>query len=166
LYLYWAVQTLLIQKSEQARLSTRKNLKEGQDMAQTLCYLPGEKISDPALWTTLRGWQKSQNLSADKVRWTPDFLQTESIDREELAGALALLRSGQIQKVIYFEPRDRAAKDLDWLAFACSCVQLGIAVEDAEGSPLLTPEKATVLQELFMKASKKPAAPARRSSRV
>ncbi len=135
-------------------------------MAQTLCYLPGEKINDPALWTTLRGWQKNQNLSAEKIRWTPDFLRVEGIDRDELAGALALLRGGQIQKVVYFEPRPRAAKDLDWLAFACSCIQLGITVEDAEGQPLLTPEKATVLQDLFMKASKKPASPSRRSSRV
>jgi hypothetical protein len=135
-------------------------------MAQTLCYLPGEKLKDPTLWTTLRGWQKTQNLSAEKIRWTPDFLKAEGIDRDELAGALALLRGGQIQKVVYFEPRDRAAKDLDWLAFACSCIQLGIAVEDAEGQPLLTAEKASVLQDLFMKASKKPAAPARRSSRV
>ncbi|MDQ3230953.1 MAG: hypothetical protein M3Q07_03960 [Pseudobdellovibrionaceae bacterium] len=135
-------------------------------MAQTLCYLPGEKISDPALWTTLRTWQKNQNLSADKIRWTPDFLQAEGIDRDELAGALALLRNGQIQKVVYMEPRARAAKDLDWLAFACSCVQLGIAVEDAAGQPLLTAEKATVLQDLFNKASKKPAPPARRSTRV
>lgn len=135
-------------------------------MAQTLCYLPGEKIKDPTLWTTLRGWQKTRNLSAEKIRWTPDFLTTDSIDRDELAGALALLRGGQIQKVVYFEPRERAAKDLDWLAFACSCIQLGIAVEDAEGQPLLTEEKASVLQDLFMKASKKPAAPARRSSRV
>jgi hypothetical protein len=135
-------------------------------MAQTLCYLPGEKIKDPTLWTTLRGWQKTRNLGAEKIRWTPDFLQTEGIDREELAGALALLRSGQIQKVVYFEPRAHADKDLDWLAFACSCIQLGIAVENAEGQPLLTPEKASVLQELFMKASKKPAAPTRRSSRI
>lgn len=135
-------------------------------MAQTLCYLPGEKLKDPTLWTTLRGWQKTQNLSAEKIRWTPDFLKAEGIDRDELAGALALLRGGQIQKVVYFEPRDRAAKDLDWLAFACSCIQLGIAVEDAEGQALLTAEKASVLQDLFMKASKKPAAPARRSSRV
>ncbi|HET9237568.1 MAG TPA: hypothetical protein VFO10_09975 [Oligoflexus sp.] len=135
-------------------------------MAQTLCYLPGEKIKDPTLWTSLRGWQKTQNLSAEKIRWTPDFLKSDGIDRDELAGALALLRGGQIQKVVYFEPRPRAAKDLDWLAFACSCIQLGIAVEDAEGQPLLTEEKASVLQDLFMKASKKPAAPARRSSRV
>jgi hypothetical protein len=135
-------------------------------MAQTLCYLPGEKIKDPALWTTLRSWQKSQNLGAEKIRWTPDFLKADAIDREELAGALALLRAGQIQKVVYFEPRERAAKDLDWLAFACSCLQLGIAVEDAAGLPLLTPEKASVLQDLFMKASKKPAAPARRPNRI
>jgi len=150
----------------QARLSSRKNLEEGYDMAQTLCYLPAEKIPDPAFWTTLRSWQKNQNLSAEKIRWTPDFLQAEGIDREQLAGALALLRSGQIQKVVYFEARARAAKDLDWLAFACSCVQLGIAVENAEGEPLLTKEKATVLQDLFTKASKKPASPARRSNRI
>jgi hypothetical protein len=134
-------------------------------MAQTLCYLPAEKIKDPTLWTHLRTWQKAQNLGAEKIRWTPDFLKSEGIDREELAGALALLRGGQIQKVVYFEPRERAAKDLDWLAFACSCVQLGIAVEDAEGQPLLTAEKASVLQDLFMKAaSKKAPASSRRSS--
>jgi hypothetical protein len=137
-------------------------------MAQTLCYLPAEKIKDPTLWTNLRAWQKAQNLGAEKIRWTPDFLKVEGIDREELAGALALLRGGQIQKVVYFEPRERAAKDLDWLAFACSCVQLGIAVEDAEGQALLTPEKASVLQDLFMKAATKkaPASARRSNSRV
>ena len=88
-------------------------------MAQTLCYLPAEKIPDPMLWTSLRSWQKARNLSAEKIRWTPDFLQAEGIDREQLAGALALLRGGHIHKVVYFEPRARAEKDLDWLAFAC-----------------------------------------------
>lgn len=133
-------------------------------MAQTLCYLPAEKITDPALWTTLRSWQKNQNLSADKIRWTPDFLAAEGIQREELAAALNLLRSGQIQKVVYFEARTRAAKDLDWLAFACSCVQLGVAVEDVNGQALLTAEKADALQELFLTASK-PVNTSRRSPR-
>lgn len=136
-------------------------------MAQTLCYLPGEKILDPTLWTNIRSWQKAQNLSAEKVRWTPDFLLPDSIQREELAGALALLRAGTIHKVVYIEPRERAAQDLDWLAFALSCLQLNIAVEDAQGQALLTPEKASLVQELFTKASaKKTSPPPRRSSRA
>lgn len=124
-------------------------------MAQTLCYLPGEKILDPGLWSQLRSWQKAKGLSADKIRWTPDFLQAQSCNREDLAGALSLLRGGDIQRVVYFEPRERASKDLDWMAFACSCLQRGIPVEDAEGQPLLSAEKAEILQQMLVKASVK-----------
>ena len=133
-------------------------------MAQTLCYIPGEKVLDPALWNQLRSWQKSQSLSVEKIRWTPDFLGSDQCNRDELAGALSLLRGGDIQRVVYFELRPRAAKDLDWLAFACSCLQMGIPVENAEGEALLTLEKAEVLQELFLKAASKSAAKSAASS--
>jgi hypothetical protein len=133
-------------------------------MAQTLCYLPGEKILDSVLWTHLRAWQKVQGLSVEKIRWTPDFLQSEQCSRDELAGALALLRSGDIQRVVYFEVRPRAEKDLDWLAFACTCFQLGIPMQSDSGEPLLSPEKAEALQQMFLKASVKPTpSPARTS---
>ncbi len=125
-------------------------------MAQTLCYIPSEKIQDPALWTQLRTWQKAQGLSAEKIRWTPDFLHADQCQREELAGALGLLRGGDIQRVVYFEPRARAEKDLDWMAFACSCLQMGIPIEDSSGQTLLGKEKAEAIQQLFLKASTKP----------
>lgn len=123
-------------------------------MALTLCYIPAEAAQNPAMWNRVRAWQKTSGLAWDKIRVTRDFLDAQQCHREDLKGALAMLRSGEIERVVYIEAQARAKTDLDGLAFACSCLDRGVPVEDEQGQPLLSAEQAQALQHLLGQAEK------------
>lgn len=119
-------------------------------MAQTLVYVPVEKLQDATYRQRLRSWQKERGFAAERLRWTPDFLTEEqSLHQQQLTGALHMLREGKIAEVIYFEPRKGFEKNINWVAFALSCQELGVSLKDGLGQPLL--EQATLdgIKQLF-----------------
>ncbi len=122
-------------------------------MQQVLGMIPNQKISSAQYWQDLRTWQKNQGITSDKMRWTIDFISDKDFNKREMAACLQAIRNGDVQKVVYMEELPERVKNLDWLAFACSCMAQGIAVTDREGHPLIKDEDAKALQAILSKAS-------------
>lgn len=105
-------------------------------MGLTVFYLPRHKLNAPALWDTIRAWQKTNPGGWDKLRFTPDFYDAQGFNRSEMSAVLDMVRLKQVDRVVYAELDASQTANLDWLAFVYSLRGNSIPVESLDGKLL------------------------------
>ena len=113
-------------------------------------YIPREQLADQECWQELRQWAKNAGLSWDKIRLTPSSITDKSVRKDEVNAAMALLRQGSFERVVFARLPSNYKTHLDWLTFAISCHTLNVKLENLEGE-LALPESANLLASSYDK---------------
>ncbi len=129
-------------------------------MSKVLLFLPEGIIGDQECWQNIRGWMKAQNLTWDKVRCTPASIYESSVKQTGVKAALALLRQGSFEKVVFAKLPDNYETNLDWLMFAISCQTQNVKLETLEGELTLPASAQKLASHYNAMATKKPEAKA------
>jgi DNA invertase Pin-like site-specific DNA recombinase len=129
------------------------------DMPAIVVYLPRRETHKPELWLRLREWQKTENLSWERLRLTPDFWHEDQVERDELQGMLDLVRFGQVERLVYLSCSEKQRKNLDWMAFALSIHRYGLSVETVEEGILALDQSLHALSQSFESLRQQVAAP-------